>query len=45
VTATSHWIAAWTDDTGQNGTIPFELTTSEQIRIGELQVLRTADDR
>jgi hypothetical protein len=45
VTATSHWIAAWTDDTGQTGTIPFELTTSEQIRVGELQVLRTADDR
>jgi hypothetical protein len=45
VTATSHWIAQWTDDTGQSGTIPFELTTSEQIRIGELQVLRTANDR
>jgi len=45
VTATSHWIAEWSDDTGQTGTIPFELTTSEQIRISELQVLRTADNR
>ena len=41
VTATSHWIAEWTDDTGQTGTIPFELTTTEQIRIGELQVIRS----
>jgi hypothetical protein len=42
VTATSHWTAAWTTDAGATGTIPFELTTSEQIRIGEMQVLRAS---
>ncbi|MFW6033604.1 MAG: hypothetical protein ACOC9R_00600, partial [bacterium] len=36
VTATSYWTAEWSDGTGQTGTIPFELTTTEQIRIGEL---------
>jgi hypothetical protein len=40
VSATSFWTAAWSDGTGQTGTIPFELTTTEQIRIGELQVIR-----
>jgi hypothetical protein len=45
VTATSHWTAEWADDTGQTGTIPFELTTTEQIRIGELQVLRAQSGR
>lgn len=42
VTAASHWTAEWTTDTGATGIIPFELTTSEQIRIGEMQVLRTS---
>jgi hypothetical protein len=41
VTATSYWVAEWSSG-GETGTIPFDFTTSEQIRIGELQVIRTA---
>jgi hypothetical protein len=40
VTATSHWVADWSGG-GQSGTITFELSTTEQLRIGEMQVLRT----
>lgn len=39
VTATSHWVVAWTGG-GQSGTIEFDLTTDPlPIRIGEAQVL------
>jgi hypothetical protein len=40
VTATSHWVADWSGG-GESGTITFELSTTEQLRIGEMQVLRT----
>jgi hypothetical protein len=40
VTATSYWVADWSSG-ADAGTIPFDFTTSEQIRIGEMQVLRT----
>lgn len=43
VTATSYWVAEWSSG-GKSGTIPFDFTTSEQIRIGERQVIRTARD-
>ena len=41
VSATSYWVAEWSSG-DESGTIPFDFTTTEQIRIGELQVLRTA---
>ena len=41
VTATSYWVADWSSG-ADAGTIPFDFTTSEQIRIGEMQVLRTS---
>lgn len=41
VTATSYWVAEWSSG-AESGSIPFDFTASEQIRIGELQVLRTA---
>jgi hypothetical protein len=41
LTATSYWVAEWSSG-DETGAIPFDFTTSEQIRIGELQVLRTA---
>jgi hypothetical protein len=42
LSATSYWVAEWSSGTA-SGTIPFDFTTTEQIRIGELQVLRTAE--
>jgi hypothetical protein len=41
LTATSYWVAEWSSG-AETGTIPFDFTTTEEIRIGELQVLRTA---
>ncbi len=41
VTATSYWVAEWSSG-DESGTIPFDFTTTDQIRIGELQALRTA---
>jgi hypothetical protein len=40
VTATSHWVADWSGG-GESGTITFQLSTTERLRIGEMQVLRT----
>jgi hypothetical protein len=40
VTATSHWVADWSGG-GQSGAITFELSITERLRIGEMQVLRT----
>jgi hypothetical protein len=42
LSATSYWVAAWSSGAA-SGAIPFDFTTTEQIRIGELQVLRTAE--
>ncbi|MGF1662559.1 MAG: hypothetical protein ACFCVG_08815 [Kineosporiaceae bacterium] len=39
VTATSAWEVTWTASTGAAGTIPLQLTSTAQVRIGELQVL------
>jgi hypothetical protein len=40
ITATSYWVANWSGG-GQSGTIEVDFSTSEQVRIGEMQVLRT----
>lgn len=40
VTATSYWTVAWSG-AGQSGTIPLHFTSTRQVAIGELQVLRT----
>jgi hypothetical protein len=40
ITATSYWVAEWSGG-GQSGTIEVDFSTSEQVRIGEMQVLRT----
>jgi hypothetical protein len=39
VSAISHWQVTWTASTGASGTIPLTLTSSAQVRVGELQVL------
>ena len=40
VTATTHWVARWSGY-GQSGEIPFDLTASRQLSVGEIQVLGT----
>lgn len=44
VTATAHWVVDWAGG-GESGQIRRERTSTTQIRIGELQVLRTKDKR
>lgn len=38
VTATSHWVAHWSGY-GQAGDIPVDLSTTEHVEVGELQVI------
>ena len=40
VLATSRWVARWSGY-GQSGTIPFQLTSSRQLDVGEIQVIVT----
>ncbi len=40
ISATSYWTVEWAGG-GQTGTIPLEFTRTEQLRVGELQVLLT----
>lgn len=40
VTATTHWVARWSGY-GQSGEIPFDLSRSRQLAVGEIQVLGT----
>lgn len=41
VTATTHWEAEWTSNTGESGTVDVDpMSTSVTIRIGELQSIR-----
>ncbi|NDL60197.1 hypothetical protein [Phytoactinopolyspora mesophila] len=39
VTATTYWVAPWESNTGASGTISLELTATEQVRIGERQLI------
>jgi hypothetical protein len=43
VTATSYWVASWSSNTGAAGTIDLQQTATEQVRIGESQVIVTRD--
>jgi hypothetical protein len=43
VTATSYWVANWSSNTGAAGTIELQQTATEQVRIGESQVIITRD--
>lgn len=38
ITATAHWDVEWTGE-GQTGVIPMEVTSTRDIRVGEIQVL------
>jgi hypothetical protein len=40
VTATTHWVARWSGY-GQSGEIPFDLSSSRRLTVGEIQVLGT----
>lgn len=42
VNITAHWGVEWESNTGETGTIPVELTTSKQLRIGQYQTVVTA---
>lgn len=39
VNITAHWGVEWESNTGETGTIPVELTTSKQLRIGQYQTV------
>ncbi|MGP5306902.1 hypothetical protein [Brachybacterium alimentarium] len=41
VNVTAHWGVEWESNTGETGTIPIELTTSKQLRIGQYQTVVT----
>lgn len=41
VNITAHWGVEWESNTGETGTIPVELTTSKQLRIGQYQTVVT----
>lgn len=41
VNITAHWGVEWESNTGESGTIPVELTTSKQLRIGQYQSVVT----
>ena len=41
VNITAHWGVEWESNTGETGTIPIELTTSKQLRIGQYQTVVT----
>ncbi|MGO2521217.1 MAG: hypothetical protein ACTH8F_13935 [Microbacterium sp.] len=41
VNITAHWGVEWESNTGESGTIPVELTTSKQLRIGQYQTVVT----
>ncbi len=43
VTARSYWVAEWTTNTGLSGTMERQQTATEQVRIGESQVIVTRD--
>lgn len=38
---TAHWTVDWTATTGESGTIPVDLETSKQLRIGQYQTVVT----
>lgn len=42
VTATSYWVAEWSSNTGASGTIEVQQQATEQVRIGESQVIVTS---
>lgn len=41
VNITAHWRVKWESNVGETGTIPVELTTSKQLRIGQYQTVVT----
>lgn len=41
VTITAHWTVNWDSNTGATGTIPIDLTTTKQLRIGSYQTVVT----
>ncbi|MDU1203731.1 MAG: hypothetical protein E7A06_12395 [Clostridiales bacterium] len=44
VNTTAKWEVTWTSNTGASGTIPVNLTTSKEIRIGSYQTVVTAQN-
>lgn len=41
VNITAHWTVDWTATTGEAGTLPVDVTTSKQLRIGSYQTVVT----
>lgn len=42
VTTTAHWEITWTSNTGAGGTIPVDLTSTKQLRIGQYETVVTS---